>query len=182
MTAVRAGASGYRNTTTYHPAGYAGHRMWGETVESVRQGLIPHGWDMETINGVDLTVNRVLGIAIVVVSGDGATGYDHLNPQSRYEHPRVIRQIVRGDLDTLFDSPHERPRWVVYFLLHHVAPGSVKAELSCPVALDAKGWVTGWRERILLPDQPFGTPSRGSGTGSGSAPAAVNVPVRRRAV
>ncbi len=184
VDAVRDGASGCRATTQFHPAGYSGQRMWGETVNSARRGLIPHGWDKETTNGVDLTVNRALGVAIVVVSGDSSTGYDKLMPQSRYEHPRVLREIAGGWLDTLFDSPSERPHWSVWFLLHHVAPGSVEAELSNPVGIDPKGWVIGWQERILLPTQTFGTTSTGSGTGAAtrSTPAAVNVPVRRRAV
>lgn len=187
VDAVRDGASGYRNTTPLHPVGYGGQRMWGETVNSTRRGLIPHGWEPETVSGVDLTVNRVLGISIIVVSGDESTGRSGLAPEFRYDHPRVLRQIVGGHLDTLWETPGERPEWEVWFLLHQVGPRSVNAELSRPRGIAPSGSVTGWSERILLPDQPFAGPGArsssgsGTGTGSGTSPAAVDVPVRRRA-
>lgn len=185
VDAVRDGASGYRNTTPLHPVGYGGQRMWGETVNSVRRGLIPRGWEPETTSGVDLTVNRVLGVSIIVVAGDGSTGREAMPPQFRYDHPRVLRQILDGHLDTLLDQPAQRPLWEVWFLLHHVAQISVNAELSRPTGIGPSGWVSGWFERILLPDQSFtgqGTrSSSGTGSGAGNSPAAVDVPVRRRA-
>lgn len=185
VDALRDGASGYRATTPLHPVGYGGHRMWGETVHSTRRGLMPHGWQPETISGVDLTVHRSLGIAIVVVAGDAVAGDDRFLPQFRYDHPRVLRQIVGGYLDNLFDSPPERPVWEVWFLLHHISTASVKAELSRPEQIGAGGWVTGWLERILLPEQTFSGSGTRAGTGTGgvssTAPAAVDVRVRRRA-
>lgn len=184
VDAVRDGAAGYRATTPLHPSGYGGHRMWGETVNSLRTGLAAHGWDREVISGVDLTVNRSNGVAIIVAAGDGGTGDDRSNPQFRYDHPGVISQIVAGHLDNLFNSSSSRPDWEIWFLLHCVSVASVRAELSRPTGIGRAGWVTGWLERVFLPSQPFAGPgaaSRPSGSsGDGGGPASVDVPVRRR--
>lgn len=186
VDAVRDGASGYRATTTDHPLGYGGHRMWGETVNSIRHGLRSRGWERQVIDGVDLTVSRSTGVGIIVAAGDGSTGDDRFRPHFRYDHPGVISQIVAGGLDTLFDCPAERPTWEVWFLLHHVSAASVRAELSRPTGIGHAGRVTGWLERILLPEQPFVGPGTGSriassDQGGGGTPASVDVPVRRRA-
>ena len=143
---------------------------------------MPHGWDAETVAGVDLCVNRTLGTAIIVAAGDPATGDERYRPQFRYDHPGVIRSIVEGHMDTLFDSPRARPIWEVWFLLHHLTTVSVRAEVSRPSSINSSGFVSEWLERILLPEEPFGgTGTRRSVSGPRESPP-VEVAVRRRAL
>jgi hypothetical protein len=143
---------------------------------------MPHGWDAETVDGVDLCLNRIHGTAIIVAAGDAATGGEQYRPQFRYDHPGVIRSIVEGHMDTLFDSPRARPIWEVWFLLHHLTTTSVRAEVSRPSSINSSGLVTEWLERILLPEESFGgSGARRSASGPRESPP-VEVAVRRRVV
>ena len=172
------GAAGARGTNELHPRSYPGQRMWAESVASLRLETMPHGWVPEEYLGVDLVVQRTLGIAFIVTAGDGATGDDRYVPQVRYERRDVIRGLVNGALDHLFGRA-EAQRWRVWFVLHYLAAGGLRAELAEPRWVDRGGWVSGWKERILIPDAVFGSPTRR--TTSGDNPPVVDVSVERRA-
>ncbi len=100
---------------------------------------------------MDLAVNYTTGVAIVVTSGDSATGLEAHTPQVKYERGDVVRILVNGELDTLFTGARETP-WAVYFFLHHVEPERCRSELSRPNHIGPGGRVSSWTERVLLPD------------------------------
>lgn len=172
------GASAARATTEWHPIAYRGQRMWGEAVYSLREGLLAHGWEAETLLGVDLVIERRRGIAIIVTAGDGSSG-THYIPQVRYERREVIQRLVNGEIDSLFDSVRTRPEWEIWFLLHFLTGQTLRGELSRPSEVNNTGWVTSWAERIILPEQTLGGDSSRLAI---SSPPEIEVDVRRRAV
>jgi hypothetical protein len=180
VDAIGYGAAAARSVTAKHPVSYRGLRLWAEATAYLRFEL-KHPWQPETILGVDLVVEQQRGIGIIVTKGDGATGNRSYAPQVVYERGEVIQRLINGSLDTLF-TVGERPRWEVWFLLHHLARESCPAELSRPLSIDPRGWVTGWHERILLPAaDPFArrvaeVPVPGQGGPE------IDVPVTRRVV
>lgn len=180
VAALRDGASGARATTAMHPRSYSGQRMWGEAVASLRRRLLP-GWEPEVYRGADLTLNRARGVAIIVIAGDSTSGReDYPFPQVRYDRGEAIQGIVNGGLDQLWGSPTPtRPLWEVWFLLHFLQQSTLSAELSRPSGIGRGGWVTGWPERIILPDTTFGGAKRRT-EGADDAPPAVEVDVQRR--
>lgn len=142
-----------RSVTPWHPAGYAGTRMWAETTFSLSMLGRECDWQHEAVKGVDLVTNHQTGTAIIVTAGDAATGFEKYRPETRYERPEMVQAIVNGTLDTLWDAQGDRNDWQVWFLLHNVAIDSdvVPAELSLPAGIGASGRVTRWVERVIIP-------------------------------
>jgi hypothetical protein len=178
VAALRDGASGARATTPMHPLPYKGQRMWGETVASLGTRLLPV-WSHEVYRGVDLVLNRFRGVAIIVTAGDSATGKENYFPQVRFDRGEAVQGIANGELDQLWGSTPTRPEWDVWFLLHFLQGNSLTGELSRPSRIGPGGWVTGWSERIILPDTTFGGAKPRSRQGD-DAPPAVEVDVQRR--
>jgi hypothetical protein len=112
-----------------------------------------------------------------------------------YKRGDVVQRLVNGSLDTLF-TVGRRPRWEVWFLLHHLESDGCAVELSRPAFIDPDGRVAGWHTRLLLPTAEPGAlgavpsivvpgPSpagAGAGAGAGRPVPEVDVPVRRRVV
>lgn len=176
VDALHDGASAARATTSEHPAAYAGQRMWGETVASLRRHLAHQGWTAETFKNVDLVVGPKQDVALVVTAGNPAAGNYGYSPQVRYERREVIQSLVNGPAFTLW-GPSEPPKWQMWFLLHHLTGRTLDGELSRPTAVGTSGWVAAWNERIMLPQTGFGpAPKRRS-----QQPPEVEVDVQRRA-
>ena len=152
--------------------------MWGETVASLAFGLNRYGWERENYAGVDLVVERRRGFALLVTAGDAAAGDERYNPQVRYERREMIQELVNGHFDTLWGSA-DRPEWQVWFLLHCLTSAALRAELSRPAWVGQGGFVTGWVERVLLPEMGFAGPDPAT-RGDGAAPPEVDVEVQRR--
>jgi hypothetical protein len=150
--AVLAGAAGARAVMGYpFPPSYAGERMWGETHAALVSNLEPYGFSGDRPGGVDIVLNKELGIAIIVTASTSAAGRPEVpNPGVRYPRKQAVQALVNGEYDSLFDE--QRPAWKVWFLLHHVDAVSVSAELSRPQGISRRtGQVVGWPERVMIP-------------------------------
>jgi hypothetical protein len=180
VQAIEAGEAAARSVTAYHPAPYRGNRLWAEATAFLRFSLEPR-WEPEFVAGADIVVERERGAAIIVTKGDGATGDPSFEPQVSYERGEVIQTLVNGSLDTLFTAG-SRPEWEVWFLLHNLQKDSCPAELSRPLGVDRRGWVSGWESRVLLPTTGHG-PSGDVTAAPPTQPApAIDVTVTRRVV
>lgn len=151
--AVLVGNASANNTTDDHPPAYPGDKMWGETTAELRSMLRVHGFERRRFRGLDLTVSTSSGLAIVVTAGGQGTGNKLYNPNVRYKRGDVLRDIINGGSDSMFDLDEEgeRPDWDIFFLLHHrTTKGTASAELSRPIAINKRRTVTTWDLRILL--------------------------------
>ncbi len=184
VAALRDGASAAKATTDMHPAPYKGQRMWAEAVASLATSLTKDlitkkDWQYEPYRGVDLVVNRRQCVAIIVTAGDSATGNEHYRPQVRFDRGDAVQGIVGGHLDQLWGPTPVSPKWEVWFLLHFLTADQLTGELSRPAGIGPGGYVTGWPERIILPDTAFGG-ARTRSRRDDDAPPAVDVDVQRR--
>ena len=179
VAAINDGASGARAATKYHPKSFAGQRMWGDSTAALRVYLEPYDWESLYFHGVDLVLSRRTGIALIVTASDAATGDRRYIPQVRYERKEVIQGLINGHAATLWDA-QEPPEWDCWFVLHYLTKTELRGEVSRPAGIGRTGMVTSWSERILLPSTPFGAAPRTTRR-TAMAPAAIDVPVQRRA-
>ena len=71
----------------------------------------------------------------------------------------------------------EYPTWI---LLIHITDNEYRAELSFPIDMEFEQ-VTGWKERIFIPDPSTGGGDRIGDSDSGPDEGDIDIPVRRKA-
>jgi hypothetical protein len=150
------------------PKGAPGTARWMYAVAYLGEVLAPFGYRRCDADLVARVRNDRLGIAIVPVTGTPITG---LTPtQTRGAEPstkwpkgaRTVHAVtVNAQLD-LFgldtaDDPEGPEPLHTYFLLMHATHLEVRSELSRPMGIDTRGFVTKWSIRHLLPAIPFPT-------------------------
>jgi hypothetical protein len=195
--AIRAGELERSSCTSLNPRTFAGMAAWGWAVARFREQVIPQGWRIDDKNNLPLTIDPVRRTAIVLTSGSAATGDPARTPTTKYpkgsmtagqvevnqqqlalffaDKPKLVPTPRRSELFTWlllirpeYDPRHER------FLAH--------CELSLPGAINPKGWVCEWEERIILQpvildDIVLGKPADGDPDDRGEE---YDVPVKRK--
>lgn len=140
----------------------------GKIVRALRDRLIPRGWAYSNPRNYALTTEPGESFAIAVAGGDVSTGSEE-TPTTRSEKGPATRDAIYGNLqhqlseiDPQFprvDKPLTIQTWILlYFIDDHL--NELRMELSLPSGMDHDGFVTSWRERIVLPAEPFGAPSK----------------------
>lgn len=174
------GHSHWAECTQNDPATLPGYVMWGKTIRRLRELLKPQGWTIDNRENCQLTVHPLGQFAIMVVAGDSGTGNSTREPATRYERGPATRKLFpSSQLSFLFYHLSQPPPREIWMLLHHHDPtGILMAELSLPLAVTEDGYVTGWRERIILDLEelnPIGQVVPRTDT-----PPAIDVPVRMK--
>lgn len=146
-------------TTSNHPRIARGIIMWAEVVAVLREQLISHGWVKEDKGNYELSVNQKAGLAIVVTTGDEATGI--IGPTPSNKCPKGVNTAEAVETNNQLDMFSELlpaiedvqclTTWV---LLMHLAADEVRCELSLPSSI-SNGKINGWKERIILPSIPL---------------------------
>jgi hypothetical protein len=186
--AIAAGHVHRISCTENHAPFFPGTTAWAYTLSSLRDDLLRLGWRKADPANFSLIINDKRKIQIVVESGDDGTRLRHLSPRTKslkglYLEATTLRNRLKDDLfpETL-EKPLQRaikileyPTWI---LLIHITDEEYRAELSLPDALK-DGHVTGWSDRIFIPDSddPFGAKTAPGEEDSGPD---VDVPVRRK--
>ena len=87
--ALRAGLFERANSVeTNHPGNYAGIKMWAETTCALGDILVPQGWTRDDSKNLASTINPEDTVALVVASGDTATGSDERTPTTKHDKGR----------------------------------------------------------------------------------------------
>lgn len=146
-------------TTSNHPRIARGLFMWAETVAVLREQLIPHGWVKGDKGNYELSVNEEAGLAIVVTTGDAATGTIGAMPSNKC--PKGVNTAEAVEVNNQLDIFSELlpaiegvQGIVTWVLLIHLAADEVRCELSLPSSISS-GKINGWKERIILPSMPL---------------------------
>lgn len=206
IAAVEAGLYGWLNCTENHPPSFPGVNAWAEGVRSLRESLLPKGWERLNDRNLPLTVNRATNVAITASSGDECTGVEDMAPRTRNPKGVTTKQKVNANAQQLGlfadmtasaeELIEEVKKWNTWFLLSHRDEKKkvVRCELSRPIGIGVDGRVDGWHERIILDEIPFGGDevllTRGDGDGGRDADGsveldsgsdAIDVEVKRRA-
>ncbi len=142
-------------TTANHPSIARGVIMWAETVAVLREQLRPQGWVKSDKGNYELVVNKKESLAIVVTTGDDATGMIGATPSNKC--PKGVntveavetnnQQDMFSELLPIVEKTSGLTTWV---LLMHMAATEVRCELSLPSSI-SNGKIDGWKERIILP-------------------------------
>lgn len=153
--------------TANDPPSFSGICAWAAVVRTLRESLIPRGWERLNDHNLPLTVNKKIGVAITASSGDECTGVEELFPRTRNPKGSTTQQKVKvnaiqlGLFTDMTDSPEELvaevEKWNTWLLLSYrdQASRTVRCELSKPIGIGTDGRVDGWYERIILGEIEF---------------------------
>jgi|GEM_PF-275275 len=200
------GLIGWLNCTQNHPLSFPGIYAWAETVRSLRENLLPLGWDRVNDRNLPLTANSVTKVAITASSGDEHTGIENMSPRTRNPKGSTTKELAEanalqlGLFSDMTDSPEEllaeAKNWDTWLLLAYrdLQARVLRCELSRPVNIGDDGRVDGWDERIILEEIPFGDDQFSLGTNRDNSgrnsdgsveldtqSEIIDVPVKRRA-
>jgi len=184
--AVGMGEAARNSCTANDPAIAPGFLAWAKTTRGLRDGLAPADWRRSSDGGLETVVSPDGKLAIVVATGDEATGRIAGSPKTKYSKgPATAAAIEQNQLSFLFATPEpivpgpvpsERVTWL---LLIARGTDEVRCELSLPKAIGDDGKVETWAERIIL--EPVGCDAEPAVTPADQEPDIV-VEVSRRAV
>lgn len=160
-TAVSLGEIARASCTPNHPQNAAGWYAWAETVRYLREGLAADGWTRESVNGVSLVVSPDGRVAIVVSTGDEATGMNDNTPRTKSTKGKQTALLIAQNRQQLLlefadleepdaTAPLDARTW---YLLFCSDGDEVRIELSFPKSLDINGRPSDWAERIII--EPF---------------------------
>lgn len=182
--AMLAGETARDSCTANDPSNAAGFDAWARTVRALRERLTLAGWVRDDSDGLPMVTSPSGAIAIVVATGDEATGDRDKTPKTKYpKGPATVAVVERNSQQgDLFRPPVEmvsvpNPNLKTYFLLRRRVDDFVLSELSVPDAIGDDGRVEDWARRIILepislnPQTGGGLPDRGE---------EITVNVRRR--
>lgn len=146
-------------TTANHPRISRGIIMWAETVAVLREQLRPEGWVKLDKGNYELTVNEKESLAIVVTTGDDATGMVGAMPSNKCPKGVNTAEAVEANnqldmFSELLPAIEEIQGLTTWVLLTHLAANEVRCELSLPSSISS-GKINGWKERIVLPSMPL---------------------------
>lgn len=165
LTSVQAGHLAAVSCTENDPSILPGLAAWGRTVRVLREMFLPVGWKKSELSNQPLLINSDQKIILTVASGDDATGIIGATPKTRSAKGFCTAAAVSRNnqldffpetlpsetLNALFD--HET--WV---LLVNRSGKVIRSEVSRPSSLDSAGRISGWSERIILPELPLDGP------------------------
>jgi hypothetical protein len=156
--AVIAGQLRRNSCTRNDPPSIPGMEAWRWTVRTLRELLIPLGWERSDAGNFSLVVNYKMGIAIAVNTGDDGTGDPLCIPRTK--HPKgskTAAAILKNAEQLSFKFPGEEETdnianaklltWVLLVAREH---DRVLYELCLPISMK-DGKPVGWKERIIFP-------------------------------
>ena len=171
-------------STAHDPSSLRGFLMWGRTVRRLCDLLVPKGWSKRELSACPLLVHPSGSLALTVVAGNCLTGnpdQEGGQPNVRYPRGPVMRTLFPRSQTEIFNPSlfPVAPSLETWMLLHYHESNSLKAELSLPLALTDDGYVTGWRERVLLDSDAVDPLARI--VPQADTPAEIDIPVHMKA-
>lgn len=167
---IRRGYLSFISCTPNDPPLYPGFSAWAMMVRSLREYLLPEGWERCDENNYSRVINSTRALAIVVATGDAATGQPDAQPMTKSSKGPSTAEAVASNQLTLdlifpaFELPQsarqssQDKQLVTWILLVHRAQGEVRFELSLPMSMGLDGRVDRWLERIIIgaiPTDPY---------------------------
>jgi hypothetical protein len=154
-----------------------GFYAYNGLVVGMTSQLRHHGYTRIDLNGVlPLWVNDERRIKLGVTSGTAMTGVrvPKYQPRSRYPKGELFRQMVKrnneAQLTPLFDismetdveaEPVAEYRLWLELVYFDKAESEVRYEISHPVEVNARGFITAWSPRIIMPPYSIAELDRG---------------------
>ena len=151
--------------TTNDPPALAGMLGWGKGIRSLREQLIPQGWNRRNTRNF-ATIEHPKGwCALTIAAGDAFTGLHDKNPSTRSAKGQATADAIRDNRPEFADVSGDFPRVQeksirdTWFLLYYIDNDEqqTRMELSRPAGMTEDGHVTVWSERIILDADAFPT-------------------------
>lgn len=165
LEALKQGYMARTNCTENHPAAYPSTSAWAETVRALREQLAPQGWVRNNANNYSRTIHPDGHIAIVVATGNEATGVPDETPTTKSEKGPITVKAVKNNKDKMLWIPGLEPiatnlhedvnKATTWLLLIHHASDEIRSELSLPFEIGSDGRVNEWHKRIILRSIPL---------------------------
>lgn len=155
----------YNDTTGNYPAGYRGYTITAVTNAALREVLGNRGYEKDSPNNIELTVNKDNGFAIHVVRGDQQTGLPSGFPSTLRKKGELSVEffglatsaINQSDMfsDYLPKYGSVKCPYDIWFLMLYAMKDDnggiiIKAELSKPHSCSQKGMVNGFSKRYMI--------------------------------
>jgi hypothetical protein len=168
---LRRGEAAAAAATPAHPVGADGMFRWLETVAALRGTLLSRGWKLDNEQNVARIVNPDRTIALVASAGDSFTGlfgYGCDPPRTARPRGDATRKLLYASLGmeplALLGLPEQvaddDPMELWLLLYRRTRPvkrdetSVIRAEVSRPCGMNARGYVDEWLERIPAGEIP----------------------------
>ena len=184
---VEQGQAEWANCTLNDPPMFRGLVPWARTLRSLRESMIPEGWQRLEDGGQSFVVNESGTLAITAATGDRRTGVKDETPCTKSSKgPKTQLAIAQnalawtlyGDIRTAEKQKADsRITWILMFY-RDTETSEIRCELSLPAGLNNEDQVDEWKERIILTAIPFG--DGGARIKVDSPPPNINIDVQRR--
>lgn len=157
--AVKTGELYRSECTTNDPKSLPGFIAWARTTRALREKLIPFGWESHEEKNLPMVVHWEKKLAIVVSSGDEATGQNAFVAKTKYAKGRATEGvIIKNAIQlALFSAPDiikpirpEPSAFITWFLLVSRQEDNIFFELSLPNRVQDGKPIGSWVERILF--------------------------------
>ena len=156
--AVEAGVQHASDCTAHDPPSLAGIIAWGKATRHLRDRLVPLGWTRDNARNYATVLSPDGAVAIAVAAANSATGQAEATPSNRSTKGPATRDAIDwnqtsfADVSESFRVCRATSRPQTWLLLYFVDEDNdeVRLELSLPAYIDDDGYVTAWRERVLL--------------------------------
>jgi len=166
--AVIAGQLRRNSCTRNDPPSIPGMEAWRWTVRTLRERLIPLGWERSDAGNFSLIVNYKLGIAIAVNTGDDGTGDPLCIPRTKHSKGSKTAAAILKNAQQLSLFPGEEETdnvangaFITWFLLVAREHDRVLYELCLPISMK-DGKPVGWKERIIFSPLDLAPPIQGT--------------------
>jgi hypothetical protein len=158
VNALEQGEAQRRLATDLDPRTAAGYTGWARTIRIMREGVIGLnvGWFPAEWTGIPVVINADETIALTATSGDENTGRPDTGDDPTTKNPKGwgTAEVVAINAQESLDIPAPTT-WV---LLYDSSADGLHAELSCPEALAANGYIEAWSVRIIIGRLDLGEP------------------------
>jgi len=166
---INAAYQAWTNCSAFDPRMFPGLTFWAVAIRHLRFGVMPLNWTANDDGNYSLTVSPDGSVAIAVATGDEFTGLANQVPCTRSRKgPMTATALATNNrqlgLELVFPDGMEPPLLnpgrfgdhATWFLLIHREETVIRRELSLPLGFTDDQRVSGWKERILLPDIDLG--------------------------
>lgn len=162
---VHAAYQAWSNCSVFDPRMYAGLTFWAVAIRHLRFGLVPLEWTTNDEGNYSLTISPDGSVAIAVATGDEFTGIPDEVPSTQSKKgPKTVAAVAANNrqlgLELEFPEGMEPPLldprkfgdYATWLLLMHREENVIRRELSLPLGFADDQKVSGWKERIILPE------------------------------
>jgi len=152
LEVVRIAVGAKREALISHPANAAGQLSYIFGTGAVRDLFCPKGWQIDRTDNIEATYDPQKGIKIIFQNADSACE-ESRDPKAISDKGAASARAIALSCGNLFPEYEEEDRKrlnaSVWYLLVYVEGDDVRAELSCPLAIEGHQFY-GFSERIFI--------------------------------